>query len=788
MFECVNAPVTFKVGALTLGTLTAFTADGKVYPQDLLKLARDNYSNSKLKLLTQLFQSLDDDGKIKDKITITKSVRDAISKEQNFKDMSANDVSSLVSGIGKTFVQECGAMKHLGDKSLNCNSDGSYYVDTYVPPVVTALTGTGYYKDAAVSGIDYVCGTQRGKTDKEGKFTFEKAKECKFSLAGILLRTTSSELIDGGTILENNTTVAKLLQSIDADGNLSNGIEIDDKVLDALTDALADIDDDTTILSDDTVLAAVVAEVGSQVEGVSGEVRTDEEVQEHLTQTQTEITKELLAGKTFYMAYKENDGTIIVEKDVINNDATLITWTNIEGNNNHGTAKITKIEGRFAYIESFDGTIAKNELLEITDKYIKFSDNGKIKTSYFSISDAKKALESSDANGENDSTTSSDLEKFIIGKTYHITVEDSYTDENGNVVNNNHVETLTFNADGKTLTDTWVENGETKSASFNYSVQGDTLSINGTNGDGETFNKTLKAPVTETNDYISFFNGGRFYKTYAVAEVALESSDANGGNDSTTSDLNLSNIGSNTNALISPNGGERWEYDTNESVNWNTSEIVGDSVDIYVLNDDPSNLNNYSSSLTTLLNNKNWYKFATSVSNNGSYTLNPRELHSQGDAYVILIVGSESGWDISDGMITLGAFVNQTSVSGLTIRYNGELLHSTSIITKSIEIREDDNGGYAHIPDVRATLENGYEIGFKYCALSTSNQSLCQDDDRNVVFLVDEANTTLYRSGGGFGTSDDPYNGKIKGNVSSTNGESTLDAIFDIDDMMVTIN
>ena len=137
MFECVNAPVTFKVGALTLGTLTAFTADGQVYPQDLLKLARDNYSNSKLKLLARLVQSLDDDGNIKDKITITKSVRDSISKEQNFKDMSANDVSSLVSGIGKTFVQECGAMKHLGDKSLNCESDGSYYVDTYVPPVVT---------------------------------------------------------------------------------------------------------------------------------------------------------------------------------------------------------------------------------------------------------------------------------------------------------------------------------------------------------------------------------------------------------------------------------------------------------------------------------------------------------------------------------------------------------------------------------------------------------------------------------------------------------------------------
>ena len=169
-------------------------------------------------------------------------------------------------------------------------------------------TGTGYYKDAAVAGVDYVCGTQTGKTDKEGKFTFEEDKECKFSVAGIPLRTTSADkLIDGGTIFEDNPKVAQFLQSIDADGDLSNGIEIDDKVLEALTSALANIDDDTTVLSDDTVLTTVVAEVGSQVEAVPGTVRTDSEVQEHLAQTQTEITKELLAGKTFYVVGDNGD-------------------------------------------------------------------------------------------------------------------------------------------------------------------------------------------------------------------------------------------------------------------------------------------------------------------------------------------------------------------------------------------------------------------------------------------------------------------------------------------------
>ena len=134
MFECEKAPVTFKVGKLTLGTLEKFTADGKVYLQDLLGLERETYSDEKLKLLAQLIQSLDDDGLIEDKITITKEVRDALTKEQNFKDMTEYDVRILLRGLKKDLVEECGSVKHLGDTSVECNGDGSYY---YVEVVTT---------------------------------------------------------------------------------------------------------------------------------------------------------------------------------------------------------------------------------------------------------------------------------------------------------------------------------------------------------------------------------------------------------------------------------------------------------------------------------------------------------------------------------------------------------------------------------------------------------------------------------------------------------------------------
>ena len=397
-------------------------------------------------------------------------------------------------------------------------------------------TGTGYYVDNAVAGVDYVCGTETGKTDKEGKFTFEKGQECKFSLAGIPLRTTSADkLNDGVKVVEDNPKVAQFLQSIDTDGDLSNGIEIDDKVLKALTDALANIDDDTTVLRNDTVLTTVVAEVGSQVEGVSGTVRTESEVQEHLTQTQTEITKELLAGKTFYVVVGITDPekTPEIQKAEINQAVTEMTLTT-----NRGTKTLTlEIKGnKIAIVENdsdkvFNPVIQQDGFIQIDDKRA----NGDGHRLYASQSDAQAYFDS--VKGETTTSGSATLSELIVGKTYYLALDDSYTDGNGNVVNNNHVETLSFNADGKTLTNTWIENGETQSHTLNYSIQGDTFNINGTSGgDGETVSETFKAPVTETNDYISFSGrDGRFYKTYAAAEAALESSDANGGNDSSAS-------------------------------------------------------------------------------------------------------------------------------------------------------------------------------------------------------------------------------------------------------------
>jgi hypothetical protein len=145
MFECVDTPVTFKIGKLTLGTIRKFTEDSKVYLEDLLNLSRETYSDEKLKLLARLIQSLDDDKNIIERITITQSVRDSFNTEKSFKDLSEQDIQTLLGEAEKDFVPECGALLHLG-ANVSCDNDGGY-TDVIVsesnnPPVAKAQAVT----------------------------------------------------------------------------------------------------------------------------------------------------------------------------------------------------------------------------------------------------------------------------------------------------------------------------------------------------------------------------------------------------------------------------------------------------------------------------------------------------------------------------------------------------------------------------------------------------------------------------------------------------------------------
>ena len=182
-------------------------------------------------------------------------------------------------------------------------------------------TGIGYYVDSAIAGVDYLCSSQKGITDRNGKFIFEQGKDCKLELAGILLRKiNSNDLYEQVKIFENNIDVARFLQSIDFDGNASNGI----KITKSIQEALFKMDLSTVPVDND--LIDVINQLHHQVNGFNGIVKTQKEVIHHLNETKI---KELLSGKTFYAVGQDviNKSDIWGGKVVFNQNLTNLNYT-----------------------------------------------------------------------------------------------------------------------------------------------------------------------------------------------------------------------------------------------------------------------------------------------------------------------------------------------------------------------------------------------------------------------------------------------------------------------------
>lgn len=113
-----------------------------------------------------------------------------------------------------------------------------------------AETYTGMFLDSAVEGISYQTATQSGTTNALGQFSFQSGELITFSIGNIDLPTIPAELyITPLEVFEtediNDSQVVnllRLLQSLDADGNASNGIEITADSHQAATNLTLNID------------------------------------------------------------------------------------------------------------------------------------------------------------------------------------------------------------------------------------------------------------------------------------------------------------------------------------------------------------------------------------------------------------------------------------------------------------------------------------------------------------------------------------------------------------------
>jgi hypothetical protein len=145
-----------------------------------------------------------------------------------------------------------------------------------------ASTGTAFYVDSAVEGVTVTCGSTTSTTDVTGKFTYQDGKDCQFSIGDVALRAVSG-ITQDQVIIEDIIRTAQFLQSMDYDGDASNGISIHAQTADIMAKNSI-----TAVPSNDQELAeAVVAMENSDI-GYQGDFVGEEEARDHVNKTKEE--------------------------------------------------------------------------------------------------------------------------------------------------------------------------------------------------------------------------------------------------------------------------------------------------------------------------------------------------------------------------------------------------------------------------------------------------------------------------------------------------------------------
>ncbi len=191
--------------------------------------------------------------------------------------------------------------------------------DTSATTTASATTGVGFYVDSTITGADYVCGSQIGVTDEAGKFTFEVNQTCTFKVGNVVLREVEANaLTNNMTLFEDNTTVAQFLQTIDRDGDASNGIDIPDTTKTVLTN-----NNLTTVPSTSADLIKIKDDLDKEDETYNGRVVSEVETDTHLQSTRNEIAQRgdntqysnVNSTTKAYFGDKVNNRIVVVDVD-----------------------------------------------------------------------------------------------------------------------------------------------------------------------------------------------------------------------------------------------------------------------------------------------------------------------------------------------------------------------------------------------------------------------------------------------------------------------------------------
>lgn len=156
------------------------------------------------------------------------------------------------------------------------------------------VVSQGQFIDSAVEGLGYVSGAQSGVTDANGMFLFEQGGQVKFMIGDVVIgQATAKSLMTPvdlvpGAIDETHETVAniaRLLQTLDDDGNPDNGIRIGQLVRGLATGQSVDFDIPETDFEDNGAVQILVAELTGVTTAGARSLVSGTDARSHLRET-----------------------------------------------------------------------------------------------------------------------------------------------------------------------------------------------------------------------------------------------------------------------------------------------------------------------------------------------------------------------------------------------------------------------------------------------------------------------------------------------------------------------
>lgn len=187
--------------------------------------------------------------------------------------------NSWIHLLPAVFIVSLSACDSSGEKNVDTSPSTSSAVTTKK----TMLTGptTGILVDSPVSGVSYAASSgKNGVTNEKGEFNFNHGDKIEFKLGGLTLGNIQGSQIvtpielagDSDNKLQN---LLILLQSLDSDSDLTNGISISNETAAAVKGTI-NLDSNPETFAESANLKSIM-----ETSGIEGNVRTQEEARTH---------------------------------------------------------------------------------------------------------------------------------------------------------------------------------------------------------------------------------------------------------------------------------------------------------------------------------------------------------------------------------------------------------------------------------------------------------------------------------------------------------------------------